>query len=738
MTTAYTSLLGLALPVTGELSGTWGDTVNNSITSLLDSAIAGTTTLSADTTLTTTTGASNQARQAILLCTGHSANITITAPAQSKIYTVINASATYTVKIRGVGPTTGITIPVSSTATVAWNGSDFVDASGYINGNLKVNGTLTVTGTATIGGNTAVTGTLSATGTLSGGTSGTGYSFSGSAPASSLTLESSGNLLVGATSNARSARIVSENAAGQQLALRYTGVATWYQNVNSSGILVWDKDNTEAMRLNTSLLTVTPGAVIQGLSIGLGSGSVSTNTILGNGALGASNTGDVNTAIGYQALNVNTSGQWNVGVGAYALKANQGGVNNTAMGRALVTNVSGTDNTAIGMNALYYNTASYNTAVGSNALLNNYGSYHVAVGYQALQANLSAVSNVAVGYQAMYSFNTSAGGNVAVGDGAMYDVKHTAGTNIAIGLGTMRGSGGTGAGNIAIGQATMYPLTTGYDNTIIGGYSSAVNPAGRQLNSGYRNVGIGSGALAATTSGSGNVAIGYTAGYLNQTGNDNTFVGNGAGYGGGQPNYGNVAVGVGSGGLLGAGGNYNTFIGVGSGGGVTTGGSNVIIGAYSGAAAPISATGGNNIVLSDGAGNVRAYWTNTGTCVIPQIYTDTTANAANVQVDSGGVLRRSTSALKYKQDIRDIEAIDINLLRGVRYKSKCEGDDQTKDHFGIVADEVDAAGIKELVSYGADGEVEGFQYERLTVVLLKAIQELKAEVDSLKSQLNGA
>jgi hypothetical protein len=75
-------------------------------------------------------------------------------------------------------------------------------------------------------------------------------------------------------------------------------------------------------------------------------------------------------------------------------------------------------------------------------------------------------------------------------------------------------------------------------------------------------------------------------------------------------------------------------------------------------------------------------------------------------------------------------------LRGVRYKSKCEGDDQTKDHFGIVADEVDAAGIKELVSYGADGEVEGFQYERLTVVLLKAIQELKAEVDSLKSQLN--
>ena len=95
MTTAATSLLGLGLPVTGELSGTWGDTVNNQITSLLDSAVAGTATLTtdADVTLTTTTLAANQARQAILLCTGaRTALRTITAPAQSKVYTVINST----------------------------------------------------------------------------------------------------------------------------------------------------------------------------------------------------------------------------------------------------------------------------------------------------------------------------------------------------------------------------------------------------------------------------------------------------------------------------------------------------------------------------------------------------------------------------------------------------------------------------------------------------------------------
>jgi hypothetical protein len=43
-------------------------------------------------------------------------------------------------------------------------------------------------------GNLEVTGTLSATGTLSGGTSGTGYSFSGSAAAGSLTLAANANL----------------------------------------------------------------------------------------------------------------------------------------------------------------------------------------------------------------------------------------------------------------------------------------------------------------------------------------------------------------------------------------------------------------------------------------------------------------------------------------------------------------------------------------------------------------
>ena len=133
MTTAATTLLGLALPVTGELSGTWGDTVNNSLTALLDTAVAGTTTLSsdADVTLTTTTLASNQARQAVILWTaGGTATRTITAPAQSKTYIVINkTSSTQSIKIVGAGPTTGVTIVAGTAALVAWNGVDFVTVS---------------------------------------------------------------------------------------------------------------------------------------------------------------------------------------------------------------------------------------------------------------------------------------------------------------------------------------------------------------------------------------------------------------------------------------------------------------------------------------------------------------------------------------------------------------------------------------------------------------------------------
>jgi hypothetical protein len=132
----YTTNLGLALPTTGDLAGLWGFTVNDSITSLLDSAVAGTTTLSADadTTLTTTDGAANQARAAVINWTA-SGTVTrnINAPKHSKVYVVFNnTGSTQSIVLRGgpTSPTTGVTIKAGQQAMVAWNGSDFERVGG--------------------------------------------------------------------------------------------------------------------------------------------------------------------------------------------------------------------------------------------------------------------------------------------------------------------------------------------------------------------------------------------------------------------------------------------------------------------------------------------------------------------------------------------------------------------------------------------------------------------------------
>jgi hypothetical protein len=139
---------------------------------LLDSAVAGTTTISADAdiTLTTTTGLANESREAILLWTaGGTVTRNITAPAQSKVYIVINKSSnTQSIVLRGVGPTTGVTIVLNEKAVCAWNGSDFVKVSSTVITNLT--GTLPVANGGT--GVTTSTGTgnvvLSANPTLTG------------------------------------------------------------------------------------------------------------------------------------------------------------------------------------------------------------------------------------------------------------------------------------------------------------------------------------------------------------------------------------------------------------------------------------------------------------------------------------------------------------------------------------------------------------------------------------------
>ena len=176
MTINYTTLLGLAQPVTGTEANTWGTAVNDQITGLLDTAVAGTTTLSADAdvTLTTTTGAANQARQAIILWTAGGTTLrVITAPAQSKTYIVINkTSSTQSIKLVGVGPTTGVTIIAGESAVCAWNGVDFIKTGSTIanaagsNTQVQFNNSGVLGGSSNLtwnGSTLAITGALTAT-----------------------------------------------------------------------------------------------------------------------------------------------------------------------------------------------------------------------------------------------------------------------------------------------------------------------------------------------------------------------------------------------------------------------------------------------------------------------------------------------------------------------------------------------------------------------------------------------
>jgi hypothetical protein len=66
-----------------------------------------------------------------------------------------------------------------------------------------------------------------------------------------MTLDASGNLVVGGTSNPASARFISENVSGNQIGLRYTSVATWYNSVDSSGNYIWKSDSTERARITS-------------------------------------------------------------------------------------------------------------------------------------------------------------------------------------------------------------------------------------------------------------------------------------------------------------------------------------------------------------------------------------------------------------------------------------------------------------------------------------------------------
>jgi hypothetical protein len=172
MSTAYTTLLRLAKPATGELSGTWGDTVNQGITDLVDAAIAGRTSIAmadADYTLSTANGAADESRYMMLNMTGAlTAPRNVVCPTSAKLYIIKNATTGgFAITLKTTAGT-GISVANGATMFLACDGTNVVDAFSKINADVTGNLTGNVTGdasgnaaTATLAGAVSVTATAS-------------------------------------------------------------------------------------------------------------------------------------------------------------------------------------------------------------------------------------------------------------------------------------------------------------------------------------------------------------------------------------------------------------------------------------------------------------------------------------------------------------------------------------------------------------------------------------------------
>jgi hypothetical protein len=220
MTTAYTPILKLALPVTGELNGTWGDVVNNNITSMVEQAIAGLATVNtwvaASSTLTTADGTTSQSRCAILECSGApGAAATVICPTATKVYIIKNSvSGGFAVTLK-TSAGTGVSVPNGSTSILYCDGTNVVSAA---------TATTFSAGTTGLTPNTATSGAVTLAGILAlanGGTNANLTAVAGAVPystASALALSAAGTAGQVLTSNGASAPTWSTPAGGVTLA----------------------------------------------------------------------------------------------------------------------------------------------------------------------------------------------------------------------------------------------------------------------------------------------------------------------------------------------------------------------------------------------------------------------------------------------------------------------------------------------------------------------------------------
>lgn len=394
---------------------------------------------------------------------------------------------------------------------------------------------------------------------------------------------------------------------------------------------------------------------------------------MGQSAGAAVTTGVQNTLIGGAAGDALTDADENVAIGF----------------NTLTTDVLGSKSTAVGRGALAIQnfttaTDSHNTAVGYYAGVNNgAGISNSFIGSQSGQASTGGNYNVAVGHLALAT-DKIGHNSTAIGYFALANQNNTTSTN---------------AYNTAVGSQAGGAITTGLYNTLVGAL------AGDATDDGAENTAVGYSSLSNGNCGNGNSSLG-AASLFACTGANNT------------------AVGVSAGSQITSGSNLNAF-----------GKDAALTGSPGGAAT----TGSNAIYLGDE--NITAIYAAVSSISTSDERDKTDFTGLNLGLD----FVKALAPVTYKWDKRskygDKYAEDYDLNAQVP-------DGTHKEDWldiGFKAQEVialeEAAGYKisdktNLVSSFTDDETQyGLKYDRFVPILVKAIQDQDAIIQSLTARI---
>lgn len=147
------------------------------------------------------------------------------------------------------------------------------------------------------------------------------------------------------------------------------------------------------------------------------------------------------------------------------------------------------------------------------------------------------------------------------------------------------------------------------------------------------------------------------------------------------------------------------------------------------------------LFLGDGSDTALTYIGSVGYSTVYIRHTTTGASANCVINAADGNILRSTSSLRYKQDVEDLELLpeDVLKLRPRKWRDRREvglNPDTEQHYVGFIAEELDEAGLKCFVLYDEEGRPDAISYDRISAALVTLAQDQQAKIDDLRSEMD--